>query len=232
MEALPQLPPNYAAAIELIDAAHEADPRPAPGPAILPVPYELHYARKMTRWLALREPEASPALQVACRAQHFRRWQLPRSSYPQTRAGYLTWRAKQKSLAATELTTLLSSPQIQPPLPPDDIARIAALVRKEGLVPSTTATAAAAGKESSEPTTATKESDEETQALEDVACLVFLDDQFDEFESRSEISEDKVVGILKKTWGKMSGKGRQLALGMELSERATGLIGRVLEGGV
>jgi uncharacterized protein YaaW (UPF0174 family) len=72
--------------------------------------------------------------------------------------------------------------------------------------------------------------DEETQVLEDVACLVFLDDQVDDFERKSEMDEDKMVGILRKTWGKMSEEGRALALGMQLSERATVLIQKALAG--
>ncbi|KAK3905282.1 hypothetical protein C8A05DRAFT_30867, partial [Staphylotrichum tortipilum] len=70
METFESLPPNYVAAIVLIDEAHAADPTTTGDP---PVPYELHYARKMTRWLAQRKPDASPKLQLACRAQHFRR---------------------------------------------------------------------------------------------------------------------------------------------------------------
>jgi hypothetical protein len=74
MAALPSLPANYATAIKLIDDAHSQDPNTTPGDnGAAPVPYELHYARKMTRWLAARKPDASPALQLACRAQHFRR---------------------------------------------------------------------------------------------------------------------------------------------------------------
>ena len=124
-----------------------------------------------------------------------------------TRAGYLTWRAKQKAVAAGQVAALLSSGAIQPALAPGEIERVAALVRKENLA-----------------------NDEETQALEDVACLVFLDDQFDDFESKSEIDEDKIVGILQKTWAKMSEEGRKLALGMQLSERAESLIQKALAG--
>lgn len=65
---LPELPPNFAKALELIDAAHALDPKVEDG-----TPYELHYAREMTRWLAVRSPDASPVLQLACRAQHFKR---------------------------------------------------------------------------------------------------------------------------------------------------------------
>ncbi|KAK4153117.1 hypothetical protein C8A00DRAFT_34123 [Chaetomidium leptoderma] len=208
MESFESLGANYATAIKLLDEAHAGDPKTIPSDNG-PLPYELHYARKMTRWLGARKSDASPALQLACRAQHFRRWELPRSSYPMTRAGYLTWRAKQKAEAAKQVAELLStSAAIQPPLAQDEIERVAALVRKENL-----------------------KDDEETQVLEDVACLVFLDDQFDDFEKKSEIDEEKMVGILRKTWGKMSEEGRKLALGMELSERATTLIQKALEGG-
>ena len=122
------------------------------------------------------------------------------------RAGYLTWRSKLKSLAATQVAELLSSPTIQPPISTEDVARIEALIRKENLA-----------------------TDEETQILEDAACLVFLDDQFDKFEKESGIDEEKMVGILRKTWGKMSEEGRKLAQGLELSERGKALIGKALE---
>ncbi|KAG7288826.1 hypothetical protein NEMBOFW57_005185 [Staphylotrichum longicolle] len=200
MDSFQSLGANYATAARLIDEAHAGDPNTIPGADGTTIPYELHYARKMTRWLALRKPDASPALQLACRAQHFRR-------YPMTRAGYLTWRAKQKSVAAAQVAELLASDAIQPPLAQDEIERVAALVRKENL-----------------------KGDEETQALEDVACLVFLDDQFDDFEKKSEIDEDKIITILRKTWGKMGEEGQKLALGMQLSERAGSLIQKALAG--
>lgn len=72
-DALPPLPAEYACALELIDKAHGEDPRITDRADGTPMPYELHYARKMTRWLALRCPDAAPSLQLACRAQHFRR---------------------------------------------------------------------------------------------------------------------------------------------------------------
>lgn len=74
---LPQLSPQLTQAIELIDKAHAQDKREAKNAGDEKVPYELHYAKKMTSWLAIRCPEASPVLQVACRAQHFRRYDDP-----------------------------------------------------------------------------------------------------------------------------------------------------------
>jgi hypothetical protein len=123
-----------------------------------------------------------------------------------TRPGYLTWRAKQKSQAASQVAALLASPVIQPSISDEERDRVAALIRKEGL-----------------------STDAETQVLEDVACLVFLDDKFDDFEATADLDEDKMVGILRKTWGKMTEDGRKLALGMNLSDRAKVLIGKALE---
>ncbi len=74
---LPQLSAQFTQAIELIDQAHAQDTREAKKAGDEKVPYELHYAKKMTSWLAIRCPEASPVLQVACRAQHFRRYDDP-----------------------------------------------------------------------------------------------------------------------------------------------------------
>ncbi|KAI0514423.1 hypothetical protein F5B22DRAFT_240329 [Xylaria bambusicola] len=210
MTTLPDLPANFAAALKLIDDAHGEDPKTLPGAenGEETVPNELHYARKMTRWLAVRCPDASPVLQLACRAQHFRRWEIPRDSFPMTRPGYLTWRAKQKTQAAEKIKTLLSTlPSLSLELPTQDIERIAALVRKENL-----------------------SADAETQVLEDTACLVFLDDQLDDFEKREDVDEDKMINILRKTWAKMSPQGREIALGMQLSERGQTLVGKALAG--
>jgi len=71
-------------------------------------------------------------------------------------------------------------------------------------------------------------SDEETQALEDVACLVFLDDQFADFEK--EHDEEKIISILRKTWGKMSEEGHALALKIPMEGRPRELIGKALAG--
>ncbi|KAF4120158.1 L-lactate dehydrogenase (cytochrome) [Geosmithia morbida] len=165
---LPPLAPRYQKAITLIDNVHATDPNMTDGPdGPKTVPYELHYAREMTRWLEKRKPDASPVLQVACRAQHFRRWGIPRSSFPMTRPGYLTWRAKLKTQAAKQVAELLCGID---DITQEDRDRVAALIRKEKL-----------------------ESDEEVQVLEDVACLVFLDDQFDDFESKAAVDEAKMM---------------------------------------
>ena len=59
-------------------------------------PKELLYAQRMSTCLATYEPNASATVQLACRAQHLERWRMPRSDFPEGRAGYLKWRAEAK----------------------------------------------------------------------------------------------------------------------------------------
>ncbi|KAL5351430.1 hypothetical protein ACLOAV_003289 [Pseudogymnoascus australis] len=189
---------NVESAIALIDEAHSEDPNVVTVNG-KEIPYELHYAQKSTHYLGLREPDASPVLRTAVRAQHFRRWEVPRTSYPATRVGYFAWRTslkkRQADLAAEICTRCNYSAE--------EAEAVAALIRKEDM-----------------------KSNVESQILEDVACLVFLDDQFEKFEK--EHDEEKIVNILKKTWAKMSEGGQKLALEMELSDRAKELVGKAL----
>lgn len=86
----------------------------------------------------------------------------------------------------------------------EDVQRCVALIEKEGL----------------------RQGVEETQILEDVACLVFLDDQFSDFKGKH--ADEKVVSILKKTWAKMSDPGRHLALQIPMTAECTALLSRAL----
>lgn len=191
---------NYNDAIAVIDEAHSQDPNITSVDG-QDVPYELHYAQKMTHYLSLRAPDASPILQVAIRAQHFRRWEVPRDSYPMTKAGYLNWRNFLKRRQADLAAAICEGCNFTS----EEASEVGRLIRKEDL-----------------------KSNDETQILEDVACLVFLDDQFEAFEKNHD--EEKIIGILRKTWSKMSGKGHELAMNIPMSDSAKGLIGKALEG--
>ncbi|PBP15888.1 hypothetical protein BUE80_DR013400 [Diplocarpon rosae] len=189
---------NYEAAISLIDEAHALDPNSVIANGIC-IPYELHYAQKMSHYLALRAPSASPILKVAVRAQHLRRWEIPRSEYPMNKPGYLNWRSflkKRQAQIASEICTGCN-------FTAEEAEGVAKLIRKEDL-----------------------KKNEETQILEDVACLVFLDDQFEAFEK--EHDEKKIVDILRKTWGKMSERGHELALQIPMSESSKELVGKAI----
>lgn len=189
---------RFASALHAIDAANAQDPnRTVIGD--IEEPHELHYARRMTEWLERLEPAASEALRLAVRCQHLCRWMIPRSQYPMDRAGYLQWRATLGRFHADKAGDLLRGAGY------DDafIARVQSLVRKERF-----------------------KADPEAQTLEDVACLVFLEDEFADFARRHD--EQKVIGILRRTWKKMSDRGHRAALALDLPADARVLIDRAL----
>jgi hypothetical protein len=190
---------NHEAAISLIDEAHAQDPtiKIVNGEDI---PYELYYAQQMTKYLNLRAPNASPVLKVAIRAQHFRRWEVPRDSYPLGKVGYFKWRTFLKKRQADLAAAICVGCNFTT----EEAEEVAKLIRKEDL----------------------KENDE-TQILEDVACLVFLDDQFEAF--KKEHDDAKVVDILVKSLRKMSGEGIKLAAQIDMSEKSQALIGKAVE---
>ncbi len=65
--------------------------------------------------------------------------------------------------------------------------------------------------------------DPEAQALEDAACLVFLETELSEFVR--EQPRDKVIDVLRKTWNrKMSPKGRALAQALTIPAEARELM--------
>lgn len=193
---------KYDGALQRIDAAHKDDPNTITTTNTTK-PYELHYAEQMSFYLERLNPNASDLLRLAIRAQHLRRWEVPRSSYPATKIGYHSWRAglqRRQAALAKEMCTEAGYSE-------EEAACVGAMVQKADL----------------------KAGDPDTQTLEDVACLVFLDDQFDKFE-KDLGDEEKMVDILRKTWGKMSPAGREEALKLNLSERALTLVQRALAG--
>jgi hypothetical protein len=190
----------YEKAVALIDAAHAEDPNKTTVDG-KEIPYELHYAEQMSHYLHLRAPDASDTLRLAIRSQHFRRWEVPRSSYPMTKIGYHSWRTFLKKRQAEQTAKIC----LDCGFSAEDAERVAALIRKEDLT-----------------------SDEETQVLEDVACLVFLDDQFEAFQKDHD--ENKIIKILQNPWGKMTERGHELALQIPMEGRPKELIEKALGG--
>jgi hypothetical protein len=196
------MPPNFTAARAQIYAAHDQDPTKHTTSSGEVLPYETHYSHKMESYLAQRHPSASEILKLAICGQHFRRWEVPRDQFPMTKLGYHSWRTHLKKRQATLIGEILASHGYSE----EDVARCRALIEKEGL----------------------KQGEHEVQVLEDVACLVFLDDQFDEF--REKHDEGKIVTILQKTWGKMSKEGQEMALKIPMTEECQALVGKALGG--
>lgn len=174
-------------AIAGIDAANGEDPNRIEVAGVR-VPAERVYGERMSAMLARVYPEASELLQIAVRAQHIRRWEIPRDSYPMDRPGYLRWRKELGRKHAEWTAEILADAGYGD----DDIARVGTLLRKENL-----------------------RRDPETQALEDIAALVFLAHYADEFAAKH--APEKVVSILAKTLAKMSAHGRAATASLDLS---------------
>jgi len=180
---------RFEAAIDLIDAANAVDP----------LGKELTYSRRMTAWLDRLEPQASESLKLAARAQHIRRWEIPRDSFPRDRRGYHLWRTTLYAFHAEKAGEIVKSVGYDEPI----VARVQSLLRKERI-----------------------KSDPEMQTLEDVICLVFLENYFADFAPQHD--EAKVIGILQKTWKKMSERGQAEALRLTMPQEARRLVSKAL----
>jgi hypothetical protein len=189
---------RYDDAIARIDAANGEDPNRVRVDGA-ERPAELVYAERMSQALARLHPDAREELRLAARAQHIRRWTVPRDSYPAGRAGYLRWRNDLKRRHAEWTGEIL----VATGYGPDEIARVGALIRKDNL-----------------------KGDAEAQALEDVACLVFLEHYVEAFAAKHERA--KLVEILRKTWSKMSARGQEAALQLPLSPPLRTLLAQAL----
>jgi len=177
---------QFQQAIARFDAANAEDPNRESwqGEA---QPKELLYARRISGWLERLNPDASEALRLAVRAQHIRRWTIPRRDYPPGKAGYKRWRSTLARFHAETAGAML----VDVGYDAETIRRVQALIRKEQL-----------------------KQDPEAQCLEDAACLVFLENDFADFAQKHD--EAKVIDIVRKTWKKMSPAGHAAALGLAL----------------
>ena len=149
---------RFRAAIDRFDAANAADPNREPDAAGVEQPRELLYARRMSEMLERFAPEASEAVRLAVRCQHIRRWEIPRDSYPRTPEGYKAWRTRLMDFHADAAAAILREAGYDE----EPIARVRSLLRKERL-----------------------KRDPETQLLEDVIGLVFLEHYLAGFVSRA-----------------------------------------------
>jgi hypothetical protein len=191
---------RFTEAIRLFDAANSEDPNLEPGPDGQPMPKELLYAQRMSACLARVAPDAPEAVQLAARAQHIRRWHIPRSDYPMTRPAYHQWRNALKKYHAELAGQLMAQAGYEPEL----IERVQQLLQKQRL-----------------------KDDPEVQLLEDVICLVFLEYYFLPFAAQH--PEEKVVEIVQKTWPKMTERGHTLALQLPFSPEALALVKKALD---
>lgn len=187
-------PTPFEITIALIDKKNSEDPNVYNSHG-LNFPKELLYSYRMSQKLLQFKPTASSALQIAARAQHICRWKIPRDEYPMDRVGYLKWRETLKKRHAEITTNILKEVGYDF----EFIEHVSLLINKKLI-----------------------KKNEESQILEDVICLVFLDYYFEEFAAKHD--ENKIVDILQKTWKKMSKEGHEEALKIKFSNKSLLLI--------
>ena len=186
-------------AVQLFDAANAKDPHfeIIDGEER---PRELIYAQRLTEWILKLCANPSEPLLLAARSQHIRRWEIPRNTYPEGRAGYLKWRADLKVFHARVSGELLAQAGY------DDatIERVQSLNLKKDFP-----------------------NDPDSRVLEDALCLVFLEYQLTDMVNR--MTEEKLVNALRKSWNKMTPEARTWAGRISFSDREKTLIAQALE---
>jgi hypothetical protein len=185
----------FSNAIVLFDAANAQDPNLDTGQ-----PKELLYAQRMTEMIDRYAADASEVARLAVRAQHIRRWTVPRNSYPMTKEGYHAWRTGLYKFHAETAGELMQ----QAGYDEATIAQVRAAVGKRGI-----------------------KVNPDTQMLEDVSSLVFIEHYMLGFAGQhAEYSEEKWLEIIRRTWKKMSDRAHAFATsgGIKLPEPLVPLI--------
>lgn len=173
-------------AVELFDAANTEDPNVENDADGKEWPKELLYSHRMADMQQRYAPDADDAVKLAIRAQHIQRWKSPRSDYPMDRIGYLKWRKDLYKFHANTAAELLA----QAGYSEEFISRVKTAVSKTGI-----------------------KSNPDTQLLEDVVDLVFIEHYMLAFANKHpEYDEEKWIDIIQKTWKKMSDQAHAFAL--------------------
>lgn len=192
---------RFEQAISKFDAANAEDPNKEIFEG-KEYPKELLYARRMTDMLQRFAPDASEAVQLAVRAQHICRWKIPRDNYPMDKAGYMQWRTYLYKYHGETAGGIMREAGYDE----DMIGKLKSLLRKEKL-----------------------KLNPETQMLEDVVDLVFLEHYLADFVHKySHYEEEKLLDILRKTWKKMSERGHEAALKLDYTPEMLAVVKKAL----
>ena len=180
----------YEQAVNLIDSANSEDPNTEQALG-KDWPKELLYGLRMAEMLARYKPDADDVQKLAIRGQHIQRWQSPRSAYPMDRQGYHRWRSDLYIFHADKVANIM----MQAGFNDSDIERAKKAVAKVGI-----------------------KSNPDTQLLEDVVGLVFIEFYMLDFAAKhSEYTEQKWIDIIRKTWNKMSAEAHEFVLAGKIS---------------
>ncbi len=175
----------YIKARSLIDAANKEDPNRVTADGE-DWPKELLYSERMSDMLERYKPEADDVMKLAIRAQHIERWKSSRQDYPQGRIGYLKWRKDLYKIQASRAVELMAEAGYEQA----ERDRAWQAVAKKNI-----------------------KGNPDTQMLEDVTDLVFMEHYMLEFVTKHpDYDELKWLEIIRKTWLKMSPDAQQFAL--------------------
>jgi hypothetical protein len=158
----------------------------------------LIHGRLAVEWIEKLVDEPDETLTLAARAHHLRRWELARDGYPSGRAGYLRWRRDQKVRHANDVAAILQSCGYQT----SEIEQVQRLIRRESV--------------------------DGAQAVEDAACLVFIETQLASIAER--MDHDLLIDVIRKTARKMSDRGLALVASIPLGETENSLLKQALGG--
>jgi len=160
---------------------------------------ELDHAERAVAWLARLRPDAPEELLLAARGHHVRRWEIPRSSEPEGRAGYLRWKRRLQQHHAEIVGRVLRDVGYDD----DMVARVQSIVRKERL-----------------------RTDPDVQSFEDALSLVFLETQLRDLATK--LDDNHLVDVLAKTLRKMTPAGRVAAASLTYDDRSRTLVERAI----
>lgn len=189
---------RYAAAIAALDAANDGDPARIVVRGV-ELPLAQAHGTLAAAWVTELHPDADETWLLAARAHHLRRWELPRSSYEAGRAGYLKWKRDQRRRHADDAAVLLAGFDYDAA----SIERVQALIRRDHLA-----------------------TDPGSQAIEDAACLAFVETQLADVATK--LDRAHLIDVLRKTAKKMSPEGAAAIARIPLAETERALLREAL----
>lgn len=186
-------------AFKLIDAQNQEDPNKIELHGTI-FSKEFLYSARMSQRMAIYSDNFGEEELIAARAQHICRWKVPRNSYPMDKKGYYQWRTGLYTFHAEKAAEIMGIVGYDQ----SSIDKVKKMISKQDI-----------------------KNDPDCQLLEDVSCLVFIEHYLEEFVNNFD-KKEKLPGIVKKTWEKMSPKAQQEALSMNLNPELKSAIKQAL----
>jgi hypothetical protein len=195
------MPENLQEMYQKIDRINQQDPRVETVEGEN-VPKEWIYGLRMTNWLERLDPNANDAVKIAVRGQHIARWEIPRTKYPNGKSGYYQWRTRLYQFHGEKLAELMREVNC----PEESIQQVQQILLKKDM-----------------------KTNPDTQIVEDVAALVFLSFHLEAFAHRPDMTPEKVISIIRKTWGKMSDSARKMVKTIIFTKEIESILQKALQ---